>query len=452
MTSVVSLFSGCGGLDIGFKETGFELLYACDNDPAAVECYTRNIDHNIRLRDVTSENFRQDLGEIGSCEVLLGGFPCQGFSKAGPKDMKDDRNALYTQMCRAVEVLNPLVFVAENVDGISQNFNGLFLQKIVTDFRLLGYRVEHRVLDALAYGLPQYRRRVFFVGIRTDLLKKFNWPIPTHEALPRNGETKMMTSCVDSSQISLMGMESLAPAKTIASAITDLIQLDPSIPDHRVTGKWPNKYKHIFRSIDQGQKLCNVRHAPTSVYTWDIPEVFGDVTTRGKTILETIAKHRRHKKYGSIPNGNPLPIEEIERLSGLDDIGPDINLLLRTGYLKDCKGKYDLKGALFCSGIFKRPIWDEPSPTVLTNFHNPRYFLHPLQDRPFSLRECARLQGFPDNFVFTTDKGKAGLIDGYRLVGNAVPPPISRLLATSVLNLLITHLAFGESNYETTLV
>ncbi len=111
--------------------------------------------------------------------------------------------------------------------------------------------------------------------------------------------------------------------------------------------------------------------------------------------------------------------------------------LISKGYLKAKDGKYDLKGAMFCSGIFKRPRWQEPSPTVLTNFHNPRYFLHPLENRPFSLRECARLQGFPDTFLFTGCDSKVDLKSGYRLVGNAVPPPLSRLFAAATLHFLV---------------
>jgi DNA (cytosine-5)-methyltransferase 1 len=218
--------------------------------------------------------------------------------------------------------------------------------------------------------------------------------------------------------------------------LEDLTELDKEVADHRVTGAWPKKYEAVFRAIGQGQKLCNVRHAPTSVYTWQIPEVFGEVSARERLILETIATHRRHKKYGDIPNGNPLPVDEIERLSHIHGIHGEIRSLLQKGYVKEKYGKYDLKGAMFCSGLFKRPKWDEPSPTVLTNFHNPRFFLHPLRDRPFSLRECARLQGFPEDFVFTEGTTAVSLEDGYRLVGNAVPPPVSRELAASVRKLL----------------
>ena len=177
------------------------------------------------------------------------------------------------------------------------------------------------------------------------------------------------------------------------------------MPDHEVTNKWPAEYAHIFRSVGAGQKLCNVRHSPTSVYTWQIPEVFGRVSNRERLILETIGRHRRHKQYGDIPNGNPLPTQEIERLSGLRAIEPEIRELRSKGYLKPVNDGYDLKGAMFCSGLFKRPLWNEPAPTVLTNFHNPRFFLHPLEDRPFTLRECARLQSFGDSFEFRAAGG-----------------------------------------------
>jgi len=126
-------------------------------------------------------------------------------------------------------------------------------------------------------------------------------------------------------------------------------------------------------------------------------------------------------------------VAEIERLSGATGLKWEVASLLAKNYLKGVEGKYDLKGAMFCSGLFKRPLWDTASPTVLTNFYNPRYFLHPEKNRPFTLRECARLQSFPDNFLLLEDGGAVDLISGYRLVGNAVPPLVSRAFADAVL-------------------
>jgi DNA (cytosine-5)-methyltransferase 1 len=421
------MFCGAGGLDLGFKQLGFDLVYACDSDAAAVDCYSRNIDKRVFLRDARGNEFRREIAALGGCNVVLGGFPCQGFSKAGPKQADDDRNPLYREMLKAVEALRPVIFIGENVDGLSQNFAGVFLDRILSDFTGLGYSVEQRLLDAVCFGLPQYRRRIFFVGVRAGSGRHFEWPVPTHLAAVRNGDFKVdyAPTLWDACDVPML------QPRTIRDAIHDLVQISPVVPDHIIEQSWPASYDLIFPHVKRGQKLCNVRHADSSVYTWEIPQVFGEVNDRETRILLTISKHRRHKKYGSIPNGNPLPQEEIEKLARLAEIGPDLDSLLRKNYIKRIDRRYDLKGAMFCSGIFKRPHWDEPAPTVLTNFHNPRYFIHPLADRPFSLRECARLQGFPDDFRIMGPK--VDLLSGYRLIGNAVPPPLAAMFAGAVL-------------------
>ena len=431
--TVVSLFTGCGGLDLGFHEEGFRAIYAADNDPAAIAVYRENIGPFAYVRDVTTPLFHEEIRKLGNADVVLGGFPCQGFSKAGPKNHSDQRNVLYLEMRQTISELRPKLFVAENVDGLSQNFGGTFLRAITEDFTTVGYRVEHRIVDAVAYGVPQHRRRVIFVGVRSDQ-PDFSWPDPTHELPRRNGESNInlaVKSLWDFSD------ESARKAVSIRDALATLPPLEIT-GDHSVTNNWPKKYELVFKAIGPGQKLCNVRHSPTSVYTWQIPEVFGTVSERQREILETLARNRRHKRYGSIPNGNPLSVLDISILLDAKISECDIEQLVEMGYLKQIDEKYDLKGAMFCSGLFKRPLWDEPSPTVLTNFHNPRYFLHPSEDRPFTLRECARLQGFPDSFRFT-DAG-INLEDGYRLVGNAVPPTISRVFAKAIHTYLKSNL------------
>lgn len=427
MATVVSLFSGCGGLDLGFHELGFNVLYAVDNDPAAVKVYRRNLGDTAHQRSVLDEGFHSEIEAVGQADVVLGGFPCQGFSKAGPKKKTDVRNSLYLEMRRAVEVLKPKVFIAENVDGLTQNFGGSYLKEIVRDFEEIGYKVEYKIIDVVAFGVPQHRRRIIFVGIRAGSFD-FEWPVQTHHAPKRNGEFSITNHTDD--LWGELSFEQRLPEKTIRDAIADLPEIG-MFPDHVVTGNWPSKYTHIFEAIKPNQKLCNVRFSPSSVYTWQVPDVFGETSEKQRKILETIGKNRRKKEYGDIPNGNPLPLDEISRLMNEEAAQSDIDYLLRAGYLKKIDDRLDLKGAMFCSGIFKRPAWDKPSPTILTNFHNPRYFLHPDQNRPLSLRECARLQGFPDDFTFLGEG--VGIEDGYRLVGNAVPPPVSRALAQAVL-------------------
>jgi DNA (cytosine-5)-methyltransferase 1 len=430
MPTVASLFSGCGGLDLGFQRAGFEVIYACDNDPDAVSVYRQNISQAVVLRDVLSDEFSVDLDRLDVADVILGGFPCQGFSKAGPKKAKDFRNFLYERMMFAIDRLKPKLFVAENVDGMVQNFGGSYVNSIVNDCRSIGYAVHWRVLDALEYGIPQHRRRIFFVGTRAGTGIP-TWPLPTHTERNRNGERHLarlnddLFSGFDNEE----NCVTLQPPRTICDVLSDVGSLG-SVPDHVVTSSWPSTHIAIFRKIGPGQKLCDVRHSTTSVKTWEIPEIFGTVSNIERIILETIARNRRSKRYGIIPNGNPLLQAEIERLSGLNNTDFELQRLVKVGYLKVKGEGYDLKGATFCSGIYKRPCWNEPAPTVLTNFHNPRYFLHPIEHRPFSLRECARLQGFPDTFVFCNGSADVPLISGYRLVGNAVPPPLAFRIAT----------------------
>jgi DNA (cytosine-5)-methyltransferase 1 len=452
MFRAVSLFSGCGGMDLGFAGAGFAVVRAVDLDPAAAAVHAANFGTPAMRGDVTGTDFAAWRRELGPVDVVLGGFPCQGFSKAGPKRADDPRNGLYRAMLGAVRELRPACFVAENVEGLAQNFGGRYLEEISGDFGRLGYQVAVALIDAIGYGVPQHRRRIFFVGTAAGMAPA-GWPQPGCAVRVRNGETGRPRS-MPSALHGLLGPDGgaapggaapggaapggaapdrgpwLAEPVPVSAAIGDLRSLDARVPDHQVITGWPARYEAIIKAIGPGQKLCNVRHGPESVRTWDIPQAFGPVTAAERDILEAIARNRRHRKYGTIPNGNPLPVPVIEELTGQRDLGPVLDGLCQRGFAKALNGGYDLRGGLFCSGQFRRPAWDAPAPTVLTGFGNPRYFLHPLEDRPFSLREAARLQGFPDTFVLRPPG--VSLPDAFRLVGNAVPPPLARALASQV--------------------
>ena len=416
--NTLSIFSGCGGLDLGFHQAGFSIVAAIDNDKASLETHKANLSSEAIECDVLSDDFSDTIKSFSGIDVVLGGFPCQGFSKAGPKKAADPRNSLYKAMIFCIETLKPKIFVAENVDGLKQNYNGSIFEQICEDFSRLGYAVHCKVLNALGYGVAQNRQRIFFVGIKSQ--SSFNWPLYSHCFELRNGEKKYE----DDKDITSNASES---PKRICDVLSDLIELNAKIPNHYVK-PWKDEHSLIMKHIKAGQKLCNVRFAETSVPTWDIPEVFGVINDEERLILQTIAKHRRHKKYGNIPNGNPLSCEVIENLSSISCALPLLNSLTAKGYLQlTADGKFGLKGAMFNSGLFKRPEWERPSPTVLTNFHSPRFFIHPLVDRPFSARECARLQSFPDEFVFY---GK--IEEQYKQIGNAVPPLLAFALAKSI--------------------
>ena len=182
--TMVSLFSGCGGLDLGFSEAGFKIIWANDFDQDAQRIYELNIGQ-IDKRDILTV----DENEIPDCDIVTAGFPCQPFSNAGNrKGIHDSRGMLYKECLRIIKKKQPKVFVFENVKGLlsTKYIDGRLLSDvIVSDLEEssnpeeLGYNVTYKLLNASDYGVPQNRQRVFFVGIRKDLNKKFVFPSPS---------------------------------------------------------------------------------------------------------------------------------------------------------------------------------------------------------------------------------------------------------------------------------
>ncbi len=183
--TVVSLFSGAGGLDLGFKQAGFDLVWANDIDSDCVATYKKNIGDDVIHGDISEI----DVAEIPDCDVMLGGFPCQGFSVANTKrSVLDERNTMYLQYVRVLKAKRPKVFVAENVKGILTLGKGAVIEAIVEDFSDAGYDVTYKLLNAADYGVPQTRERVIIVGLRKDLDYNFIFPDPTHDKDAENGK------------------------------------------------------------------------------------------------------------------------------------------------------------------------------------------------------------------------------------------------------------------------
>jgi len=176
---IVSLFSGAGGLDLGFKMAGHNIIWANDLYSDAVETYRANLGDHIVCKDI----FTVDESEVPDCDIIIGGFPCQGFSVANTKrNINDERNQLYKQLMRVINAKQPRFFLAENVKGIFSLAKGEVLKMILNDLASMGYKVQAKVLNAADYGVPQLRQRVFFVGIRNDVNYSFDYPTPTHSA------------------------------------------------------------------------------------------------------------------------------------------------------------------------------------------------------------------------------------------------------------------------------
>jgi len=178
--TAVSLFSGCGGMDLGFYKEGFKLLWANDIDPVACKTYEENIGGHIVVGDIN----KIDYSIIPQSDVLLGGFPCQDFSAIWKRGgITTERGNLYLSFVNIVKLKNPKIFVAENVKGLLSANNGKAIRKIVEDFSIAGkygYTVSVNSINFAGYGTPQLRNRVLIIGVRKDIKDTFNIPKPIY--------------------------------------------------------------------------------------------------------------------------------------------------------------------------------------------------------------------------------------------------------------------------------
>lgn len=189
--TVISMFSGAGGLDMGFHNKGFKILWANDSAKDACDTYDLWANYNpdgtrkreedctiIECGDITRLDLKMVLPGI-PVDVVLGGFPCQGFSLAGPRQVDDSRNVLYRHFVEMVKIKNPKVIVAENVIGIKTLGGGAVFEKIIDDFSELGYTMSAPTVNAKNFGVPQDRMRVIFIGIRNDICHQGAYIFPS---------------------------------------------------------------------------------------------------------------------------------------------------------------------------------------------------------------------------------------------------------------------------------
>lgn len=357
--NVVDLFSGAGGLSRGFMDAGFNVVLGVDFDDAALKTFKEN--HG------NAEAMKLDLFDHGNIEkiydylikreikldVLVGGPPCQGFSLAGKREEFDKRNVLYSAMVKASKMIKPKVVVLENVPGMLTLYNGAGAKRVREDFEQIGYHVnEPKILYAPEYGIPQIRKRVFFVmTLKDEIQGEFNYP------LPELFENEFVT-CEDA----IGNLPSLVGAKDFSlNQVFDY----PSAPI--------NEYEKYMRK--NSYKIYN--HTPTK---------HADETVR---LISLVPEGKNYKA---------LPLEELKK---------------RKFKYNEALTRYDSK---------------RPSRTIDTGH---RTHFHYKWNRIPTVREAARLQSFPDDFIFYGNKQEQ-----YKQVGNAVPPLLGKAVATKVKELL----------------
>lgn len=233
---VVSLFSGAGGLDFGFIKAGHQILWANDLYRDAVETYQKNIGNHIVCEDIS----KISTSDIPDCDIVIGGFPCQGFSVANTKrHVDDERNVLYKQLLRVIRDKNPKFFLAENVKGILSIGKGKVFQMILDDFQSIGYNVQYRVLNAADYGVPQTRLRVIIVGVRKDVHFEYKYPSPINSKDGANGLPRWVS---------------------VSDALKDIP--DPDLPNNLPNHNY-SKYKLSFNGYIGHRPLNPDMPAPT---------------------------------------------------------------------------------------------------------------------------------------------------------------------------------------------
>ena len=341
---VVDLFCGCGGLSLGFKRQGFEIVGGVDFDASSIQTFNANIGTGL-LEDLSKNDWVEHFRDK-KIDVLVGGPPCQGFSLTGTRQFDDERNKLYNAMFVGVKKLNPSVVLIENVRGMATLYGGRAKSEVVRLFEELGYDVHVKILDSANYFVPQHRLRLFFVATKRNVA--FEWP----------------------DQVTTEGNY-----VTCSNALSDL----PSMQNDYLSdvtdylGPADTPYQQLMRASSQ--------------------KVYNHQATRHKDfVVETIRLVPEGGNHKDLPPG----VGESRKFNE----------------------------------AWTRYHSQKPSRTIDTGHRN---HFHYKYDRVPTIRENARLQSFPDDFIFKGSKTQQN-----RQVGNAVPVMLSQSIARSIQKALVS--------------
>lgn len=321
----IELFAGCGGLALGLEKAGFSHLGLVEIDKYACATLKKNRPNwQILEQDITKFDYKKllEIFDINKKELdlLSGGYPCQSFSYAGKRlGLEDIRGTMFFYFAKFLKILEPKMFLCENVKGLISHNNGKTLQTMIDVFSDVGYKVQYKILNANDYGVAQKRQRIVIIGIRNDLNLNYEFPKPL-------------------------------------------------------------EYKPVLKDA-----LKNVPNSIGAKYT-----------------------DERKKAFALVPPGG---------------YWRDIDQEIAKSYMKSC---YYMKGGR--TGILRRISWDEPCLTLTCSPSQKQTDrCHPDEVRPFTTREYARIQSFPDNWEFV-----GGMANIYKQIGNAVPVNLAYEIGVSI--------------------
>lgn len=374
---MLDLFAGAGGFSLGFKWAGFRSAMAIDFFQQAIETLESNFGDEgtivlkknlFRFKGKQLQEYMEQNQIRAGFDVIIGGPPCQGWSKVGRGKLRslkegldrkklenDPRNRLYKVYLDHIRTFQPKVAVMENVPGMLSHRGRNIAELVAQGMGAAGYRVSWKLLKASDYGVPQFRERLFFVGVRTDLDIEFQFP----QAVDEQGGAAF-------------------PLATVWDAISDL----PIIRNG--AKKWVREYK-------------------------------------SKNIVSDFAELMRK---GAEPG---LIHDHVCRTQNGQDLEA-FRLMKQGGKYIDLPAKYKRYRDDIFEDKYRKLRWSRPSGCVTAHLSKDCYtHIHPSQARTISVREAARFQSFPDCFHFSGNMGNK-----FQLIGNAVPPLLSEKIAIAI--------------------
>jgi DNA (cytosine-5)-methyltransferase 1 len=374
--TAIDLFSGAGGASLGLVQAGWDLRLAADVDPACSLTHRANLPGEFLTADLRGVDAAKVMSAAdiapGQLDLLFAGPPCQGFSIIGSRVVWDKRNNLFREVLRLASELRPRCVVIENVPGLVTLAGGAYLQAILEGLSEVGYEAACAELLAAQYGAPQMRWRLIIIAWRKDLA------IPAGYGFPRPvvGKAKigdLLPNCT----IPAWQLEGFV---TASEAISDLPPVAAGEEATHYVGPPASPYQEIMRAGLNGE-LTNHYAARLSPAN-----------------LTRLANIKPGQDWRDLPH-ELLP-------SGM-----------QRALRKDHTRRY------------RRMTWDGVPRAVITRFRDPKSgeYTHPVQDRTITIREAARLQGFPDSFVFHGPRSSQ-----YEQVGNAVPTQLAEAIASEI--------------------
>lgn len=478
--TVLDLFSGCGGISLGFHRAGFKVVGGVEMSPEAARTHAENFHADVppELRDVFAmpRDIREtdphallaEFGYTGPVDVIVGGPPCQAYARVGRAKLRevmdhpdaytqDDRGNLYLHYLRFVAALRPLALLMENVPDILNYGGKNVAEEISENLEELGYRARYTLLNAAHYGVPQMRERFFLIAVREDVatLPANPFPAPSHHvsAMPvgYQGTRAVATKVARKKHPGLFDgtakdtpshllppgsipSDGLPEAVTAEEALADL----PAIREH-LEGKLRRGARRFTKGIPyrRGARLTDYAREMREWPGFESPGEIKDHAIRA--LPRDYAIFRRMEPGDQYPQAHALAVrmfaEEVERRR---QAGEDLKE--ETGawaaLRKSIVPPYD---ATKFPNKWRKLEADKPARTLMAHLGKDSYsHIHYDDDeaRTISVREAARLQSFPDGFHFSGTMNPA-----FRQVGNAVPPKIAYALATSIRLLIAPALA-----------